>query len=105
MIDATASTPPLVDVPTANKILIVQSKIADADRQLTPLLADTANLKNNAAQIQRLVGDMQTAAGGLNGDLGIKDAKTQQSIQAAVTAIIASTNGVIAALQAGGILK
>ena len=36
VIDATATTPALIDVPTANKILIAQSKIADADRQLTP---------------------------------------------------------------------
>jgi hypothetical protein len=54
VVNATNVTPPLIPVPTANRILIAQSRIADFDRQLTPLLVDTATVISelNAAKIQ-----------------------------------------------------
>ena len=107
VINATATTPPLLDVATANRILTAQSKVADADRQLTPLLADAANLSKNAATIQKLLGDIQEAAQPLvsGGDLGIKDAKTQAAVSTALQTIITGASQVLQTLTAAGLLK
>lgn len=107
VIDATGTTPALIDVPTANRILIVQSKIADTDRQLTPLLGDAANISANSAQIRKLAGDIRTAANSLiqSGDLGIKDAKTKAAITTAINTVLAGADEVILSLISGGLLK
>ena len=106
VINATSAASPLIDVATANKILAVQSRVADVDRQLTPLLGDTANLGKNGAQIRQFVDQIQAAANTLitSGDLGIKDQKTQQTVTVALKAIYTGADGIISVLTAAGLL-
>lgn len=110
VIDATntgaAGVAPLIPVDAANKILIMQSKVADADRQLTPLLSDVGNLQKNATRIEQLLDDIKGAAGTLvsSGDLGIADAKTQTKIASGITNVYNLADVIINTLVQGGLI-
>lgn len=106
VIDASNGAAPLIPVDAANKILIMQSKVADADRQLTPLLSDVGNLQRNAARISSLLDDIKGAAGTLvsTGDLGIKDAGTQKKIAAGISNVYNLADVIINTLVQGGLI-
>jgi hypothetical protein len=107
VIDASNGAAPLIPVEAANKILIMQSKVADADRQLTPLLSDVGNLQRNAARISSLLDDIKGAAGALvsSGELGIKDQNTQKKIAAGITNVYNLADVIINTLVQGGLLS
>ena len=107
VINANGTTPPLLTTDQANKILIAQSRIADFDRQLTPLLASAASVTANAAKIQLLLDEIKLAANPLiqSGDLGIKDPKTQQAVLAAFKDVYSFADLVVSMLQQAGLLK
>jgi hypothetical protein len=114
-----ASEASQIDVPTANAILTEQSRIADADRQLTPILAKSctpqstiqacnpAVLSGDAATIQGFLTQIQTSGTNLvnSGTAGIKDPAKQQSVNAAITAINTLAGEMVSSLQALGVLK
>ena len=106
VIDTSNGATPLIPVDAANKILIMQSKVADADRQLTPLLSDVGNLQLNAARISSLLDDIKGAAGTLvsSGDLGIKDASTQKRIAAGISNVYNLADVIINTLVAGKLI-
>ena len=106
VIDSANGPVPLIPVDAANKILIMQSRVADADRQLTPLLSDVGNLKVNAARIETLLDDIKGAAGQLvsSGDLGIKDAATQKRIAAGISNVYNLADVIINTLATGGLI-
>jgi hypothetical protein len=106
VIDASNGAAPLIPVASANKILIMQSKVADADRQLTPLLSDVGNLQKNATRIEQLLDDIKGAAGALvsSGDLGIKDAATQTKIASGITNVYNLADVIINTLVQGGLI-
>lgn len=106
VIDSTNGAAPLIPVESANKILIMQSKVADADRQLTPLLADVGNLQKNALRISSLLDDIRGAAGALvsSGDLGIKDAATQKRIASGISNVYDLADVLINTLVAGNVI-
>lgn len=105
VVNLTSSTPPLIEPEYANKLLVAQSRIADFDRQLTPLLVDAASVKANAAQIQQLLSEIQIAARGIGSDLGIKDANTQTTVSAAISNVIGMADLVLTSLSTAGMLK
>jgi hypothetical protein len=105
VVNATNVTPPLIPVPTANRILIAQSRIADFDRQLTPLLQNAASVSASSAQIQSLLAEIKAAATPIAADLGIADAKTQQEISRDLGTVVSMSDLVLQALQRGGLLK
>jgi hypothetical protein len=107
-----------IGVPESNRILTAQSKIADADRQLTPLLAkacgpmktDRCNpsvLSNDAAAISGFLDAIRDAATGLvkSGDVGIKNPARKQAVQTAVEDIYSLADRMIDALKTLGVLK
>jgi hypothetical protein len=107
VINANGTTPPLLSTDQANKILIAQSRIADFDRQLTPLLGTAASVTANGAKIQLLLDEIKLAANPLiqSGDLGIKDQKTQQQVMAAFKDVYSFADLVVSMLQQAGLLK
>ena len=106
VIDASNGPAPLIPVESANKILIMQSKVADADRQLTPLLSDVGNLQANAARISELLDEIKGAAGTLvsSGELGIKDAATQKKIAAGISNVYNLADVIINTLVRGNLI-
>jgi hypothetical protein len=105
VIDANAQTPPLLETEYANKILIMQSRVADFDRQLTPLLADSASVTANGAKIELLLDEIKRAAQGVQGDLGIKNAATQKKVSDAIAQVYQFADLALQALTAAGLLK
>jgi len=106
VINANSTTPPLLSNASANTILTAQSRIADFDRQLTPLLQDTANFQANAAQIGLLLDEIKAAGQGIiQSDLGIADAKTKASVLAAFNKVYDFADLVVSTLHDAGILK
>jgi hypothetical protein len=107
VINANGTTPPLLSQDQANKILIAQSRIADFDRQLTPLLGTAAGVTANASKIELLLDEIKAAANPLiqSGDLGIKDPKTQQEVLAAFKNVYSFADLVVNMLQQAGLLK
>jgi hypothetical protein len=107
VINANGTTPPLLSEAQTNKILVAQSRIADFDRQVTPLLASTASVTANAAKISELLDEIRLAANPLiqSGDLGIKDPKTQQEVLAAFKNVYSFADLVVNMLQQAGLLK
>lgn len=105
VINANNQTPPVIPTEIANKILIAQSRVADFDGQLTPLLVDAGTVGANSAQIRQLIGEIQAAVTGVSGDLGIKDAKTKADISGAIGNVTNFSGLVLSTLQAGGLLK
>jgi hypothetical protein len=105
VVNANTQTPPLIDTEYANKILTMQSRVADFDRQLTPLLADSATVQANSAKISQLLDEIKLAANGVQGDLGIKDAKTQQAVTNAIGQVYQFADLLLTALTAAGLLK
>jgi len=108
----------IIDVAESNRILTAQSKIADADRQLAPLLAkacgpmktdrcNPAVLSNDAAAISGFLDAIRDAANGLvkSGDVAIKNPDKKQAVQSAVTAIYNLADQMIDALKTLGVLK
>ncbi len=107
VINANGTTPPLLSTDQANKILIAQSRIADFDRQLTPLLGTAGSVTANAGKIELLLDEIKAAANPLiqSGDLGIKDPKTQQEVLAAFKNVYGFADLVANMLQQAGLLK
>jgi hypothetical protein len=103
-----------ISVAAANNILTAQSMIADADRQLTALLQQTAvQLKTNpsatldAATINALLGRIRSSASALvsSGDLGIKDTATQKTVVSSMNSIVQFATSITTALNAAGLVK
>lgn len=108
-----------IDVPTSNAILTEQSRIADADRQLTPILAKSctpqqtinacnpAILSGDSATIQGLVGQIQASAKSLvkTGTAGIKNPQHAATLQDAITSINTLAGEILTGLQTVGVLK
>ena len=107
VINANGTTPPLLSNDQANKILIAQSRIADFDRQLTPLLVSAASVTASAAKISQLLDEIKAAANPLiqGGDLGIKDAKTQQEVLSAFRNVYNFADLIVNVLGQAGLLK
>jgi hypothetical protein len=111
VINANNQSPPLVPVDSANKILTAQSRVADLDRQLTPLLADASTIAASSPQIRQLIAEIFGAASALvgnseqGGDLGIKDANTQQAVLGAMNGVKSYADQLLRALESGGLLK
>jgi hypothetical protein len=113
-----------IDVPTANRILTAQSLIADADRQLTPILAkacspqkqiqacNPAILSGDSAAIENFLDQIKASAKGLvstpagqAGAASIKNPQRREAVQAAIDAIYALADNIAAALKSLGVLK
>lgn len=105
VIDANNQVPPLISTEYANKILTMQSRVADFDRQLTPLLVDSATVGANSARISQLLDEIKAAASGVQSDVGIKNASTQQRVTNAIAQVYQFADRAIDALRAGGLLK
>jgi hypothetical protein len=88
-----------------NSILIVQSRIADADRNFTGILqAGQAAAGGQAAQIKALLAKIQEAALSLQGDIGVKDPATLQLVQTNIRAILTFVSQIVQALANVGVL-
>lgn len=109
-----------IDVPTSNAILTEQSRIADADRQLTPILAKSctpqqtinacnpAILAGDSATIQGLLGQIEQSAANLvktGGAAGIKNPQRAATIQEAITSLNTLAGEIVSGLHAVGVLK
>lgn len=108
-----------IDVPTSNAILTEQSRIADADRQLTPILAkactpqatiqacNPAILTGDSATIQGFLTTIATSGQNLvkDGTVGIKDPARQTSVSNAIASINTLAGEMTTALKTLGILK
>lgn len=107
VVNASGTTPPLLSQDQANKILTAQSRIADFDRQLTPLLTATHNVTGNADRIELLLDEIKAAANPLikSGELGIKDPATQQRVMAAFSNVYSFADLVVNSLKDAGLLK
>jgi hypothetical protein len=105
VIKANSQVPPLISTEYANKILTMQSRVADFDRQLTPLLVDAATVKANAAQIEKLLGDIKAAASSVQADAGIKDSATQAKVSAAIAQVYQFADLALNALVTAGLLQ
>lgn len=112
----------VIDVPTSNAILTQQSMIANADRQLTGVLAsvcspaapgtvpencNAALLSGKAVEIQGFLTQIQTAAKNLvaSGTVGIKNAQSQQVVAQAITTLNTLAGDILGGLQGLGVLK
>jgi hypothetical protein len=108
-----------IDVPTSNAILTEQSRIADADRQLTPILAkacspqatiqacNPAILSGDAVMIQNFLAVISVAGQNLvkDGTAGIKNPQRAQSVGTAIASINTLAGEMTQSLKALGILK
>lgn len=103
-----------IGVPAANDVLTAQSKIADADRQVTYTLQEFAvELQTNPGQklpagaITSLLAQIQNAATPLvkTGDIGIKNAARQQSVLSNLNGILGFARQIADALNAAGFLQ
>lgn len=104
-----------IDVPTANKILTQQSRIADVDRQLTPILAKACGnktkcqpglLSGDAAQIRALLAQIKTSAAVLvsDGTAGIKNKDHAATVQRSIETISTVVDEMLGALNTLGVL-
>lgn len=105
VVDANSQTPPLIETEYANKLLVMQSRVADFDRQLTPLLADSATVTANSARIELLLDEIKQAASGVQGDVGIKNATTQKKISDAIAQVYQFADLALTALTTARLLK
>lgn len=108
-----------IDVPTSNAILTQQSLIADADRQLTPILAkacspqkqiqacNSAILSGDAAAIENFVDQIRDSASKLvkSGTAGIKNPMRKQTVDQAIQNVYTLIDNLIGGLQQLGVLK
>lgn len=105
VMDANSQNPPLISTENANQILTVQSRVADFDRQLTPLIMDAGTASANSAKIQTLLNEIKIATQGVQGDLGIKDTATRQKVTNAIGQISSFADLTLSALVQAGVLK
>lgn len=106
VINANQTVPPLIPMDAANRILTQQSRIADFDRQLTPLLQDSANLQANAAKIGQLLDEIKAAGNVIiKFDLGIKNAAKQKEVLDAFNNVYNLADAIVTALGTAGVLK
>jgi hypothetical protein len=105
VINANGQNPPLISVDAANTVLSMQSRVADFDRQLTPLLVNAATVSGNSAKIRLLLAEILAAAKDLPVDLGITDVKTKETISTAVGNITTLAGQILDLLTASGLLK
>jgi hypothetical protein len=93
VIEINQASPSLLDTNKANTILTAQSKIADADRQLTAILRTAGNttpdagaaiLKANAPRIRNLIAEIQKAGQNMisSGEIGVKNPISKQTFTA-----------------------
>lgn len=108
-----------IDVPTSNAILTQQSLIADADRQLTPILAkacspqkqiqacNPAILSGDATAIENFLDQIRASASTLvkSGTAGIKNPTRKQTVDQAIQDVYTLIDNVIGGLQQLGVLK
>lgn len=108
-----------IDVPTSNAILTQQSLIADADRQLTPILAkacspqkqiqacNAAILSGDAAAIENFLDQIRASASNLvkSGTAGIKNPTRKQTVDQAIQAVYTLIDNIVSGLQQLGVVK
>lgn len=108
-----------IDVPTSNAILTQQSLIADADRQLTPILAkacspqkqiqacNAAILSGDGATIETFLEQIRTSASILNksATAGIRNLTRKQSIDQAIKDVGTLIENIAGGLQQLGVMK
>jgi hypothetical protein len=109
----------LISVSATSNLTSVQFTVAEADRQITNMLdavakcltstpaIGAATCKGNAAQLSTLVDRIETNVAALtsSGDLGIKDAKTQQSVDGSLKTIDQMAQLILKVLQTGGLIQ
>lgn len=107
-----------IDVPTSNAILTQQSRIADADRQLTPILSKACSpqatiqscnptiLSGDATQIQSLLDQIKQSAASLvaTGTAGIKNPQKAQTVKQAIQTISTFAADITQSLQSLNVL-
>lgn len=108
-----------IDVPTSNAILTQQSLIADADRQLTPILAkacspqkqiqacNAAILSGDATAIENFLDQIRASASTLvkSGTTGIKNPTRKQTVDQAIQAVYTLIDNIVGGLQQLGVVK
>lgn len=108
-----------IDVPTSNAILTQQSLIADADRQLTPILAkacspqkqiqacNSAILSGDAAAIENFLAQIRASASTLvkSGTAGIKNPTRKQTVDQAIKDVYTLIDNIVGGLQQLGVVK
>lgn len=108
-----------IDVPTSNAILTQQSLIADADRQLTPILAkacspqkqiqacNPAILSGDAAAIENFLDQIRASASTLvkSGTAGIKNPTRKQTVDQAIQDVYTLMDKLVEGLQQLGVVK
>jgi hypothetical protein len=109
----------LLSVTATGNLTSVQFTVADADRQITAILdaiakcvgatpaVGQASCKGNAAQLGTLISRITVNVSTLDksGELGIKDAKTQQTVDAALQTIGQMAGLVLSTLQGAGLIQ
>lgn len=111
----------LISVDDANRVTTAQSLIADGDRQLTGVLQTVAMCVKNAgtlpssvqacktpaAQVQRILAQISTAANNLvkGPDLGIKDAATKKTILDSLNSVLTLAGNITQSLSGAGVLQ
>lgn len=103
--DAASQPSPLIEPEYAGKLLVMQARVADFDRTLTPLLADAGTITANAAKIEQLLDEIKAATQSTQQDLGIKNADTQKKVGDAIGQVYQFADLALEALKAGGLLK
>lgn len=118
-----------IDVATSNTILTAQSQIADADRQLTPILASACQpsapltgstlvastpqncnlvlLSGQADAIQKFISTITKSAQTMaaTGTAQIKNLQTQQAVGQSIATLNTLLGQIIGALKTAGVLK
>lgn len=105
VIAANNQTPPLLSTDAANRILIMQSRVADFDRQLTPLIGGASTITVNSARISMLLDEIKRAAQGVQGDLGIQNPGKQKEVAGAITQVYQMADLILTTLTAAGLVK
>lgn len=105
VISASTQQPPLIEAEYTNKLLSMQARVADFDRQLTPLIADASAVQANSAKVTLLLNEIKLVAQSVQGDTGIKDLKTQQTVTNAIAQVYQFADLTLGVLTTAGLLK
>jgi hypothetical protein len=81
--------------------------VADTDKQITLIVQSSASAATKGQQIRALISQLKTSAVGLvnNGELGVKNPASQQSISADIQAILTLCDAIVLDLQNGGVIQ
>lgn len=103
-----ATTPPMIDIPTAQKVLVLQFRIAAADKKLTQVLEQGPEYTSgHAAQVNDFITDITGAATELinTGNIGVKDPAKQQQLTGLIQGLDGLAKLIVTGLQQAGVLK